>query len=100
MHIQVKWFNDNFNVELCSKEGAEAFLSIKGVRMVHGNQGTFISYPARKKEDGNWWKHFWANDAFNAAVMEKANAAKPQSEPTPAQADAPGDFDDDSDIPF
>ncbi len=66
MHIATVWKSDKqFNVEIAAKEGAEAFLSIRGCRIVSGKDGEFVSYPAQKNEStGKWWNHVWANDKF------------------------------------
>jgi hypothetical protein len=79
VHIAITWHSEQFNIDLASKEGAEAFLSVKGCRLVDGADGSFISYPATKNANtGKWWRHVWASDKFNAAVMEKVLASKPQ----------------------
>jgi DNA-binding cell septation regulator SpoVG len=97
MNIDIEWHNDQFNVNLASKPGAEAFLSIKGCRIVNGAKGDFISYPARKNEQtGKYWNHVWASDAFNRAVLEKAQASAPKA---PAKSRQAEEFDDSS-IPF
>lgn len=80
MHIQCEWFNDAFNVGLCSKEGKEPFLSIKGCRIVSGKNGPFVSWPAKKLDSGKYWNHVYASEAFNAAVMEAAEASKPRQD--------------------
>jgi hypothetical protein len=54
-----------------------------------------LSYPARKKDDGTWWKHVWGSDKFNATILKKAQQDKPVAKPK-----AKPDFDDDSDLPF
>ena len=92
MNIEIEHHGDNFNVNRSSKPGAEAFLSIKGVRIVSGAKGDFVSYPARKNEQtGKWWNHVWASDAFNRAVLEKAQASMPKGKQRQ---------DEDSDVPF
>ena len=67
----------SFNINLHSEEGAEAFLSIKGCSIKDSAKGQFISYPARKKDDGTWWKHVWGNDKFNASIIKKAQNTAP-----------------------
>ena len=96
MHIATVWKSDKkFNVELSSKEGAEAFLSIRGCRIAQGNDGDFVGFPADKNEQtGKWWNHVWANDKFAATVLELAKASRSgQQQRKAAQKD-------DSDIPF
>ena len=67
----------SFNINLHSEEGADAFLSIKGCSIKIGAKGQFISYPARKKEDGTWWQHVWASEKFNASILKKAQNSAP-----------------------
>jgi hypothetical protein len=66
---------------LHSEEGAEAFLSIKGCSIKDSAKGQFVSYPARKKDDGTWWKHVWASDKFNASIIKKAQQSAPVKAP-------------------
>jgi DNA-binding cell septation regulator SpoVG len=95
MHVAVKWFNDNFNVILSSKEGADPFLEIKGCRVVNGSNGPFVSYPSKKNEQtGKYWNHVYGSEKFNAVVLEKAQASQ-QKAPTKQRQE-----DDDSSIPF
>jgi hypothetical protein len=101
MEITVKWFSDNFNVDLSSSPNApEPFLSIKGCRLVDGQNGQFVSYPAKKNEaTGKWWNHCYGSEKFNAAVMEKALASMPAKAPARPARQAQRD-DPDGDIPF
>jgi DNA-binding cell septation regulator SpoVG len=95
MEIGITWHNDQFNIDLSSKAGVEAFLSIKGCRIAQGNDGPFVSYPATKNAStGKWWRHAWGSDGFNAAVLKKAQASQ-QSAPAKQPRMAP-----DEDIPF
>jgi hypothetical protein len=78
MHIGIEWHGDNFNVNLSSAEGRPEFLSVKGCRIVSGQSGDFVGWPATKNEKTNkYWRHAWGSDAFNAAVMEAALKTKP-----------------------
>jgi hypothetical protein len=95
MEIGITWFNDQFNIDLSSKPGAEAFLSIKGCRIAQGTDGAFVSYPATKNAStGKWWRHAWGSDGFNAAVLKKAQDSQ-QKDPAKQQRMAL-----DEDIPF
>lgn len=79
-HFDAVWKSEtNFNVEFASKEGAESFLSIRGCKIVKGKDGDFVSWPSSppKNDGGKWWSHVWANDKFNAAVLDKAIASRP-----------------------
>ena len=101
MLIKIEHFGGDrpqFNVALHSAEGKEAFLVIKGCRIVNGSNGEFVSWPATKNEStGKWWQHAWASEGFNAAVLAEAKKAKPRQAPRRESADI---RDMDSDIPF
>ena len=97
MNITIEHFGDNFNVSISSKAGSEPFLKIRGCRIVSGGNGEFVSWPARKGQDGKWWNHVYASDAFNAAVLAEAKEAKAPAKP--ARQSRPS-RDDDESIPF
>ena len=95
MHIAIEWHDKQFNVNLSSKEGAEAFLSIKGCRVVSGSDGDFVGWPATKNENtGKWWRHVWGSDKFAAAVLKAAEESRPSSKAKARDGDA------EDDIPF
>ena len=101
MHINIKWFDGkypSFNVGLCSKEGADEFLSIKGCRIAEGSNGAFVGWPSTKKDDGKYWNHVWANEKFAEAVLKKAIECKPSDKPKGKEYSPPAGLDDD--IPF
>jgi DNA-binding cell septation regulator SpoVG len=101
MNVTVEWFNDNFNVNIASKEGAEAFLSIKGCRIVDGQKGPFVSYPSRKNEQtGKYWNHVWGSEKFNAVVLAKAQESRPQAPSRGSQGRSRRDEDDSDSVPF
>ena len=97
MEINIKWFGDSFNIGLASKAGAEEFLSIKGCRLKTHEGKEFVSFPSTKNQQtGKYWNHCYGSDKFQAAVIEKAKAAKPE-----AQARNPRDPSNiNDDIPF
>lgn len=98
MDIQCKWFEGqypSFNLILATAPGKDPFLEIKGCKIVDGQNGFFVSYPSRKQENGKYWQHVYGSDQFNAVVLSKAQASKPQSKPRQA---AP--LSDDGEIPF
>lgn len=105
MEITIKHFDGqypSFNIMLHGSPGAEPFLEIKGCRIVSGQKGDFISYPARKDEKtGKYWNHVYGGEKFNAAVLEKAKKAAPQRQEPPRRAPpSRNNADMDSDIPF
>ena len=97
MHIGIEWHDKSFNLGLASKEGADAFLVIKGCRIVESkNGGKFISYPAKKNEEtGKWWNHVWGGERFNEAVLKAAEEAQ-----KPKKKDSGSITDLESDVPF
>lgn len=112
MEISVKHFGGqypSFNIMLHSVPGAEPFLEIKGCRVVSGQKGDFISYPARKDEKtGKYWNHVYGGEKFNDAVLKLVKGGvrqeAPRRPPPPRQAPQTtgSGFDDmdDDDIPF
>lgn len=84
MDIRIEWFQGKypqFNVALASSPDREPFIVVKGCRVVSGSNGEFVSWPATKKDDGKYWNHVYASDAFAGAVLEKAKASMPSSQP-------------------
>ena len=93
MEVTVEIHDKSFNVNIASKPGAEAFMSIKGCRIANGSKGEFVSWPSTKNESsGKWWSHVWANDKFGAVVLSKYHEATKK----PGKASQ----DDDQDIPY
>ncbi len=100
MHISIEWFagaRPQFNVAMASVEGREPFLVIKGCRIVDGNKGRFVSWPATKMDSGKYWNHCYASDAFAAAVLAEAEKTQPREE---APRGKPKQDPADDDIPF
>lgn len=110
MQITIEHFSGqypSFNINLHSKPGSEAFLSVKGCKIVNGQNGPFVSYPSRKNEQtGKYWNHAWGSEAFNAEVLRLAQEGAPAPRPAPpprAPAQAPrasSGFDDMEEPPF
>jgi DNA-binding cell septation regulator SpoVG len=97
MKINIERHGDQFNVQLSSAEGREPFLVVKGCRIVDGSKGKFVSWPARKKDDGTWWNHLWASEGFAKAVLDEAL----KSQPAPQRDKAPRrDEDKRGEVPF
>ena len=93
MNIVIEHFDGkypSFNVGLASAPGKEAFLVIKGCRIVDGKDGRFIGWPAKKQDNGKYWSHAWSSEKFTQAVLEAYDDSRPKSKAT---------ADDDS-IPF
>jgi DNA-binding cell septation regulator SpoVG len=101
--INIEWYQGDrpsFNVLLASREGAEPFINIKGCRIVDGNKGKFVSWPATKNQTtGKYWNHVYASEAFNVAVLEAAEASMPKQD-TRTHAERKRAPIDDLDPPF
>lgn len=79
MHLSAEWRNSKyptFNLNLSTKEGKEPFLVIKGCKIVDGQKGEFISWPAKKMDDGKWLNHVYASKEFVDAALKVAKEAK------------------------
>ena len=81
MKITIEHHRDQFNVALSSREGVEPFIVIKGCRVVNGRNGEFVSWPARKMEDGKYWNHVYASEAFATAVLAEVKKSQPVEKP-------------------
>ncbi len=115
MEIKIEHFAGqypSFNIMLHSGQNAEPFLTIKGCKIIEGQNGPFISYPARKQGNGKYWNHVYGGERFNEAVIKKARESQEQRRPPPPKTERPSHdgfasrqlakpgFDDDSSIPF
>lgn len=90
MAISIEHHDKQFNVLLSQREGAEPYLTIKGCRIVQGQKGVFVSWPATKNErTGKYWSHVWASEAFNSAVMAAYDASKPKAKQSAPDDDGP-----------
>lgn len=99
MNIKIEHHGEQFNVALSTPNADEPFITIKGCRLVNGSNGPFVSWPARKQDNGKWWNHVYASEKFAAAVLSaynKSQAEAPRARPAPSRATAH----DDSDVPF
>lgn len=85
MNIGIEHHGDQFNVTLTSPGKDEPFLTIKGCRLVNGSKGQFVSWPARKQDNGKWWNHVYASEGFAAAVLSAVNKTKAESRPAPTK---------------
>ena len=80
MKITIEHFDGkypSFNVALASSEGKDAFLVVKGCRVVDGPKGRFVSGPSRKLESGKYWNHTYFSDDFSTAVLKAHDEQKP-----------------------
>ena len=55
MEVKVEWKEGkypSFNVMISSQPGKDPFITIRGCKIIQGQKGEFVSYPARKQDDG------------------------------------------------
>lgn len=103
MEITIKHFGGqypSFNVALHTHANQDAFLEIKGCRLVNGSNGEFVSWPSRKQDNGKYWNHVYGSEAFNAAVLKKVHASAPAPAPRQDPPRSSGFDDLDNDLPF
>lgn len=103
MKITATWFpgtHPSFNLGLHTSADSEEFLSIKGCKIFEKDGVPFVSYPATKKIDGNYWRHAYGSKAFNEAVLKVALANRPAPVQEPPKSQSPGFNDMENDIPF
>lgn len=89
MEITIDHHGDQFNINLHSAAGADPFLTVKGCRIVQGSKGPFVSYPARKMENGKYWWHVYGGEKFNEHVLRLASGGAPSRPPPPRPAPPP-----------
>ena len=80
MHISCEWFDGkfpSFTVALHSSKESEAFIQIRGCRIVDGKNGKFVSWPSRKQDNGKYWNHVICSEKFAYVVLEEAEKSKP-----------------------
>ena len=95
MEIKIKWSESGKTFSVSLDAGKGDFLSIKGCRIVNGNDGDFIGWPATKLDTGEWLRYALANEAFSSAVLKKAKETSPGRQEVKRKTD---EFNDD--IPF
>jgi DNA-binding cell septation regulator SpoVG len=85
MEIRTIWQQGqypSFNLELASEEGRDAFLVLKGCKIMSGTNGPFVSVPSKKNEQtGKYWNHAYLGDKFAAVVLSKAQESQPREAP-------------------
>jgi DNA-binding cell septation regulator SpoVG len=86
--IGIEHHGDQFNVTLTSPGKTEPFVTIKGCRVVSGSNGPFVSWPARKMDNGKYWNHVYASNEFTAAVLAAYNSSIDEAPPAPRQRPA------------
>lgn len=102
MEIRVTWRSEKmFNFELATQDGGDAFLAVKGCKIIDGAKGKFVSGPSWKNDKGEWVNYTYMGPKFQEALIAKALAAKapPKAAPKGAQGSGFDDMDSE-DIPW
>jgi DNA-binding cell septation regulator SpoVG len=101
MHINIEWRDSkypSFNVHLATKEGKDPFLTIRGCKIISSEKGEFVSFPAKKMDDGKYFNHVWSSRDFNDHVLSLALESQPKEQPRVVSG--LGSSKDDDDVPF
>lgn len=80
MHLSAEWRMGKypkFNVSVSSAKGKDPFIVIKDCRIVDGAKGEFVSWPAKKMDDGKYFNYVYASKEFVDAVLKVAKEAMP-----------------------
>lgn len=88
MNIGIELRERDFNVTLTTPGGKEPFLTIKGCRIVKGQDGDFVSWPAKKLDSGKWFNYVYASRPFGEVVLREYTKAQAQQG---RKADVPAD---------
>lgn len=65
-----------YTVMIASAEGRDPFLTLKDLRIVDGQKGRFVGFPARKDDAGKYWPYVYASDAFQAECLRAMDTAE------------------------
>ena len=83
-------------------KGDKVLMAVKGCKLATGQNGTFVSGPSAKMDDGTWFNYLFMDKAFNDYVTKLVTEHMPQA-PQPPQRNAQGAMrsnDLESDVPF
>lgn len=91
MKVSVQWFEGkypSFNVSMHRDNEKDAFLEIKGCRIMHSEKGEFVSWPATKNEkSGKYWNHVYADKRFAEHILRLAKETQPKLQEQKTQSE-------------
>ena len=69
--VKKTWTDDSLSCDLTLSIAKAELVAIYGIRVVEGKKGKFLSMPARKGSDGNYYSHAYiADEDVYKAILE------------------------------
>lgn len=69
--VKKTWSNESVSCDVTLSVAKAELVTIYGIRIVEGKKGKFLSMPARKGSDGNYYSHAYiANEDIYKAILE------------------------------
>lgn len=69
--VKKTWSDTSISCDVTLTIGKTELVTIYGIRVVEGKKGKFLSLPARKGSDGNYYSHAYiADDDVYNAILE------------------------------
>jgi DNA-binding cell septation regulator SpoVG len=69
--VKKTWTDDSISCDVTLSIAKAELVTIYGIRVVEGKKGKFLSMPARKGSDGNYYSHAYiADEDVNKAILE------------------------------
>lgn len=68
--VKKAWSNDSISCDVTLSIAKAELVTIYGIRIIEGKKGKFLSMPARKGSDGNYYSHAYIadEDVYNAIL--------------------------------
>lgn len=69
--VKKTWSNESVSCDVSLSVAKAELVTIYGIRIVEGKKGKFLSMPARKGSDGNYYSHAYiADEDVYKAILE------------------------------
>lgn len=69
--VKKTWSDDTISCDVTLSIAKAELVTIYGIRIIEGKKGKFLSMPARKGSDGNYYSHAYiADDDVYNAILE------------------------------
>lgn len=68
--VKKTWSGDSISCDVTLSIAKAELVTIYGIRIIEGKKGKFLSMPARKGNDGNYYSHAYIadEDVYNAIL--------------------------------
>ena len=68
--VKKTWSDDSISCDVTLSIAKAELVTIYGIRVIEGKKGEFLSMPARKGSDGNYYSHAYIadEDVYNAIL--------------------------------